>query len=107
MPPYKRLVRRQTLMQRIKSYMDPWDFLLWVSEELETGEWEQWQNDWAISIGITINLAMVIARANSVGSSAAQDDIFGDDVPRSGFFSWLVRAFDLYFLCVPSADPTL
>ena len=90
MPPYKRLVRRQPLMQRLKAYLDPWDFLLWLSEELETGEWEQWQSEWAIPFGIVINLLMVIARANSGGSSGVQDDVFGDDVPRTGFFTWLV-----------------
>ena len=91
MPPYRRLVRRQPLMQRIRSYLDPWDFLLWLSEELETSDWEQWHEDWDVPVGIAINLVMVIARANSGSSSATYDDVFGDDAPPSGLLSWMVR----------------
>ena len=90
MAPHKRLIRRQPLMQRIKSYLDPWDFLLWASEELESSEWEQWQNDWAVPIGLAINLIMLVARANSRGGADDIDDVFGDDSTRMGFGSWLV-----------------
>ncbi|KAL5348377.1 hypothetical protein ACLOAV_006859 [Pseudogymnoascus australis] len=35
-----RLVRRKPLGERLKAYLNPLDFLLYVSEELETSEWD-------------------------------------------------------------------
>lgn len=87
-PQYKRLVRRQPLAERIKNYLDPWDFLLWLSEELETSDWEQWSRDWATPLGFAINLIMLVARANSTGLSSDYDDVFTDN--RGGLLSWLV-----------------
>ena len=86
---YKRLVRRQPLAERVKNYLDPLDFLLWLSEELEGSDWEQWQRDWAVVVGIGLNFVMLLARANSAGLSSQDDDIFGDE-RRGGFMSWLV-----------------
>ncbi|KAI5301073.1 hypothetical protein KEM56_001994 [Ascosphaera pollenicola] len=42
-----RLVRRQPFLERLKSYLNPLDFLLWLSEELDTRDWELWVKDWA------------------------------------------------------------
>ena len=90
MPPARRLVRRQPLSERIKAYLDPWDFLLWLSEELETSDWEQWQRDWGAVVGIGTNLVMLIARANSGWRSSNYDDIFADDTLSSGWVTWFV-----------------
>lgn len=90
MAPSRRLVRRQPLSERIKAHLNPWDFLLWLSEELETSDWEQWQRDWGTTIGIGINLVMLIARANSSGRSSDYDDVFSDDYSSSSFLTWLV-----------------
>ena len=89
MPP--RLVRRQPLSQRIKAYLNPLEFLLWLSEEIDSSDWDQWQQEWSTTIGIGINVVMLIARANSGGSSRRGDDVFGDDTGGAGWLNWFVR----------------
>ncbi|MCJ1364787.1 hypothetical protein MMC16_003904 [Acarospora aff. strigata] len=85
-----RLVRRQPLADRIKAYLNPLDFLLWLSEELDSNDWDQWQKDWSTPIGIGFNIVFLIARANSGGASGRrnEDDVFGDDAGGSGWLSW-------------------
>lgn len=86
-----RLVRRRPLAERIKSYLNPLDFLLWLSEKLDSSDWEQWQRDRAIPIGILLNVVFVIARANSgFGTRSRRDDVFGEDVGFTGWLSWFV-----------------
>jgi hypothetical protein len=85
-----RLVRRQPLAERIRSFLNPLDFLLWLSEEIDVNTWDQFDKDWALPLGIVLNLTFLIARANSRSSgSRAIDDVFGDDggVP---WMSWFV-----------------
>jgi hypothetical protein len=72
------------------------DFLLWLSEELETSDWEQWQQEWAIPIGFGLNLVMLVARANSGKSESSADDVFGDSSSSGGFLGWLV--------CIPASS---
>ena len=93
MPP-RRLIRRQPLLKRLKAYLDPLDFLFWLSEELDSSDWEQWQKEWATPIGIGLNIVMLVARANS-GASARRrgDDIFGDVDNSAGWMTWFVRLF--------------
>ena len=86
----RRLIRRRPLVERIKSLLNPYDFLLWLSEELESSDWEQWQNDWATPIGVAMNFTMLIARANSSWTSAEHDDVFGDAATGGGLLSWFV-----------------
>jgi hypothetical protein len=86
MPKY---VRRQPLLERIKAYLNPYDFLLWLSEEIESNGWDQLEKEWAIPIGFSLNLIFLIARANS-NPSQVYDDVFGD-VPGVAWTSWLVR----------------
>jgi hypothetical protein len=86
----QRLIRRKPLGERIKAYLNPLDFLLWLSEELESSDWEQWQKDWATPIGFGLNLIMLIARANVGGRRSNIDDIFGDDTPSPGWLTWFV-----------------
>lgn len=88
-----RLVRRQPLSERIKSFLDPYDFLLWLAEELHDSTWDDALRDWTLPIGAASNLIFVIARANSGGpASSRRNDVFGDMDGRgsSGWFSWLV-----------------
>ncbi|KAJ9669712.1 hypothetical protein H2201_000096 [Coniosporium apollinis] len=85
-----RLVRRAPLSERIKSYLNPWDFLLWLSEEVND-EWEERLKEWAVVIGVAMNFVFMVARAN--GGRAASyvgDDVFGDYEGRrgSGWLSW-------------------
>jgi hypothetical protein len=85
-----RLIRRQPPLERIKSYLNPSDFLLWLSEELESQGWDQLEKEWAIPIGFVLNLVFLIARANSRGTSGSHDDVFGDSKIETGWFSWMV-----------------
>ncbi|KAH3520595.1 hypothetical protein KXV93_003923 [Aspergillus fumigatus] len=84
-----RLVRRQPLAERIRSYLNPLDFLLWLSEEIDANAWDQFEKDWALPLGVVLNLTFLIARANSRSSGTrAIDDVFGDDdgVPWMSWF---------------------
>lgn len=90
-----RLVRRRPLAERIRSYLNPWDFLLWLSEEIDGHDWDRMEKDWGLLIGISLNAIFLVARANSRSSgSKAIDDVFGDDegVP---WLSWLVSEYTL------------
>ncbi|TKX26539.1 hypothetical protein C1H76_1071 [Elsinoe australis] len=87
-----RLVRRQPWSERFKSALDPYDFLLWLGEELHDSTWDDALKEWTLSIGAAANFIYVIARANSGGGSASRsNDVFGDFDGRgsSGWFSWL------------------
>lgn len=85
-----RLIRRRPLLERVKAYLNPLDFLLWLSEELDPSDWEQWEKEYAIPLGIGLNVVFLIARANSRGAKdTAYDDVFGDDGGTS-WLSWFV-----------------
>ncbi|KAL8651420.1 MAG: hypothetical protein Q9210_003262 [Variospora velana] len=85
-----RLIRRRPLAERIKAWLNPFDLLLWLSEEFDSSDWEQWQNDWSTSIGIALNIVFLIARANAGSRSRRRgDDVFGDEVVHGGFTAWL------------------
>lgn len=85
-----RLVRRQPLSERIKAYLNPFDFLLWLSEEFDSNDWDQFENDWALPLGAALNIVFLIARANSGRrTSRLEDDVFGDD-DNASFVTWLV-----------------
>ncbi|KAI5294426.1 hypothetical protein KEM52_004055, partial [Ascosphaera acerosa] len=92
-----RLVRRRPLLQRILARLNPLDFLLWLSEELDTSDWEQWEQKWAVPAGCVLNVVFLVARVNSrtssgygssIGSDGAlsplSDDIFLDDSSSAG-----------------------
>ncbi|KAI9658512.1 MAG: hypothetical protein M1831_003950 [Alyxoria varia] len=92
MPPRARLVRRTPLATRLKAYLDPLDFLLWASEELNSRDWEDFQAQWATSIGIALNISFMIARANSTNTSSSYGEaVFSDDGTSTGcgWLSWL------------------
>lgn len=87
-----RLVRRAPLSERIKAYLDPWDWLIWVSEELNSNDWDDFSKTYAVPMGIGMNIVFIIARANSGGSSSSRsDDVFADYTPKSsGWLKWFV-----------------
>ena len=87
MPKY---VRRQPLIERVQAYLNPYDFLLWLSEEVESTGLDSLEKEWAIPIGLFLNFVFLIARANSVSTNKSYDDVFGD-VPGPAWGSWLVR----------------
>ncbi|OAL32586.1 hypothetical protein AYO20_07896 [Fonsecaea nubica] len=91
-----KFVRRQPLAERIKGYLNPYDFLLWLSEELESNGWDQLEKEWAAPIGIALNVIFVIARANSKSKSTSYDDVFGD-IPGVAWTTWLAT-FIVHFL---------
>src|SRR5881398_1537270 len=90
-----RLVRRQPLSERIANFFNPWDFLLWISEEVDSSDWAQLEKDWAQPLGFGLNFIFLIARANSATqTSRADDDIFGDYSSGASVLSWAVRTLD-------------
>jgi hypothetical protein len=84
-----RLVRRRPFLERIKDYLNPGDFLLWLSEEFETRDWDSKQVGTPLALGL--HVVILIARANS-GSSygSGGDDVFGDYEYGSGWLSYIV-----------------
>ncbi|KAL9636585.1 MAG: hypothetical protein Q9204_002203 [Flavoplaca sp. TL-2023a] len=85
-----RLVRRRPLLERIGGWLNPLDLWLWLSEGFDSSDWEQWQKDWSITIGMALNITFLIARANSGARSRRRgDDVFGDDDSYTGFAACL------------------
>ncbi|KAK5082281.1 hypothetical protein LTR05_007427 [Lithohypha guttulata] len=75
MPPF---VRKQPLGERIKSALNVYDFLLSVSEGIESYGWDQVEKAWAAPIGVAFNLIFLISRANVGKRSNSYDDVFGE-----------------------------
>ena len=88
-----RLVRRRPLAERIQEKLNPLDFLLWLSEELNSDEWQDTLREWSTAIGVALNFIFLLARANSNPTSNG-DDIFADYDSRigSGWLAWFVGA---------------
>lgn len=88
-----RLVRRRPLAERIQEKLNPLDFLLWLSEELNSDEWQDTLREWSTTIGVTLNFIFLLARANSAPTSNG-DDVFADYESRigSGWLAWFVGA---------------
>ncbi|KAL8679899.1 MAG: hypothetical protein Q9186_003869 [Xanthomendoza sp. 1 TL-2023] len=85
-----RLVRRRPLPERIKAWLNPLDLLLWLLEGFDSSDWEQWQKDWSMTIGVVLNITFLIARANTGSRSRPRgDDVFGGDDTYTGFTAWL------------------
>jgi hypothetical protein len=84
------VVRRQPLFERIQAFLNPLDFLLWLSEELDTNGWDQLEKEWAIPIGVGLNVIFLIARANVNAGSRRYDDVFGEATSGNGWLGWLV-----------------
>ena len=84
-----KFVRRQPLTERIKAALDPYDFLLWLSEEVDSHGWDQLEKEWAIPISFAFNFVFLVARANSKGTTGTYDDVFAES-RGSGWGVWLV-----------------
>ncbi|KAF2242356.1 hypothetical protein BU26DRAFT_387424, partial [Trematosphaeria pertusa] len=84
-----RLVRHAPLAERIKAYIDPWDWLMWASEELNTNDWEEFAKDYAVMLGFGMNVVFIIAQANASGSSDGDDVLVGTG--GSGWLRWFCR----------------
>ena len=84
-----RLVRRRPLAERLQAYLNPLDFLLWLSEEIETRDWED--QSFVTPIGVALNFVFLLARANSGPSKSSGDDVFGDSTNGSTWMKWFVR----------------
>ena len=87
-----RLVRRTPLSDRLKAYLDPHDFLLWLSEELNDDTYDEILNAWVTPIGLALNFVFVLARgASRSGGGRGSDEVFGDiNGNGGGWFAWLV-----------------
>jgi len=106
MPPGKsaRLVRRQPLSQRLQAMLNPMDLYLWVSEEIQTFDWDS--KNFGTRFGIAANFIFLLARANT-GDSSSMDDVFNDGA-RSGWWAFLVRTdypFPLGRVCSSKVEP--
>lgn len=92
-----RLIRRRPLVARIKAYLNPLDFLLWLSEEVDSNNWDQWNKEWANPIGFLLNVVFLVARANTAYSPRkGRDDVFGDDIASTPWLAW--------FVCLPPQE---
>jgi len=84
MPP-QRLIRRQSLWERVSSY--PHDLLLSLNESYELLEWDSLSDTLSIPLGIGLNGLYLIARCDQQqqASSYYEKDVFeGSRVSRSG-----------------------
>lgn len=94
-----RLVRKAPLRERLQAYLDPWDFLLWLSETLNDDAYDEWLQSWSTPIGIGLNILFIFARGTSqAGRSRGADEVFGDVRDgSSGWFAWFVSTRRLRF----------
>ncbi|KAF2663206.1 hypothetical protein BT63DRAFT_484528 [Microthyrium microscopicum] len=115
MPPQPtRHVRRAPLAQRLNAWLHPSEVALWLSEELASQDWEQFNKTWSNTIGISLNLLLIFARVNSTLKSHG-DDIFVDYSRSTGaYFSglctlivWVLTTFSLVnaFFAYQSSKP--
>ncbi|KAF1843521.1 uncharacterized protein K460DRAFT_368410 [Cucurbitaria berberidis CBS 394.84] len=87
-----RLVRRAPLSERIKAYIDPSDWLIWISEELNSSDWDEFASSYGLYIGFSTNLLFIIAQANS-GASTSYNDSDGvfTEVSGPGWIKWMMN----------------
>lgn len=83
-----RLVRRAPLAERIKAYTDPSDWLIWISEELNSSDWEEFAASYALYIGLGANVLFILAQANSGAFAASDDDGVFNEVEGPGWARW-------------------
>ncbi|KAF3767709.1 hypothetical protein M406DRAFT_39007 [Cryphonectria parasitica EP155] len=81
-----RLVRRRPLSERILSALNPWDFFLWLSEEIESRDIGS--KSLGAQLGLVLNFVFLLARANGAYSTGSLDDVFSD-VDHGSWFSYL------------------
>ena len=89
MPPApRRLVRQRPLSERIQAFLNPIDFYIWLSEEIQSFDWDS--TSFGTWFGLVANFLFLLARANgNIGGGVVDDDVFSD-APSSGFTKALV-----------------
>lgn len=85
MPP--RRVRRRPLMERIKAKFDPWDYILWLSEEIETREFGS--KTLGNQLGLALNVLFILARVYGSSSTGGDDDDIFSDSESTSSTGWL------------------
>lgn len=86
-----RLVRRAPLSERIKAYTNIGDWLLWISEELHSSDWEEFAASYAHYLGFGANLLFILAQANSGAASSSDDDGVFREVTGPGWLKWMMN----------------
>lgn len=87
-----RLIRRSSLFERLRAYLNPLDVFLRVSEKLDSDDWDQWLTSWEIPICIVLNVTFLLARAHcGPRNGTREDDVFLDEIKFAGWLAWLVR----------------
>jgi len=66
--------------------MNPMDFYLWLSEEIQTLDWDS--KTFGTRFGLAANFVFLLATANS-GERQSVDDVFGD-APASSWITAIV-----------------
>ncbi|ESZ95693.1 hypothetical protein SBOR_3913 [Sclerotinia borealis F-4128] len=83
-----RLVRQRPLRERITDLFNVHDWLLWISEEIETRDWDS--KKYANPLGFGLHFLLLIARANSGSEGHGDaDDVFGDVPLGPGWLSYV------------------
>ena len=111
MPP-QRLVRRQSLAERLLSPINPFDLFLALSIWLESHDWDNLQNTIKNPLGLALNVLCLISRANSNGGSrrSAEDVLrrpmggYPGGIGSSGGAGW--GSGLSYFVCVSPFSST-
>jgi hypothetical protein len=83
--PSQRLIRHQSLLQRISSY--PQDLLLSLNETYELLEWDTISDTFSIPIGVALNIIYLLARLDQHDHTRSyhEKDIFeGSRIPDPG-----------------------
>ncbi|KAI9845278.1 MAG: hypothetical protein M1838_001801 [Thelocarpon superellum] len=98
-----RIVRRRPWLERVTAYLNPLDFLLWLSEEVDSNDWDEFQRRYATPLGLSLNLFFLIARANSggLGGKGPVDDVFGDETSGLSWWGWFA-SFVVHLLTLVS-----
>jgi hypothetical protein len=101
-----RLVRRAPWTERLKAQLNPLDWLLYLSEELNSNDWEEFQRTYGTPIGLGLNVVFLIARANSGTSASLDDDVFGDSSLRhgSGWLLWFCRVLVIFLAFISTIN---
>lgn len=102
-----RLIRRRPLLVRIKDYLHPGDWLLWISEELETKDWDNKQL--GNTSALLFHILLLFAKINVGTSQGSPDDVFGDENPSFRWVGWLasLTVYLLSTVCLTNAVYTL
>ena len=91
-----RVIRRQSIYQRISSFLNPLDHLLRLATDYEAFDWDNWQSTWGTPLGIVLNLCCMIARGQADKFRRADvDDVFR----RTSRSSSSMAAGLSYFVC--------